>query len=218
MRIGYLIRDIAWLQQTAQTAFARPARPYLIAGAAVGAATAIAALLVGWPLGNAARVEVGAVAFTLPPHTDRVLATIAIKNEGALPALIIGSTNAFILTPKEMTGPEEESEWDHLGDTEEAPHDAPRRLEPGAQWPDYAVVKTLAGKEYEAFLSGSSLIYFLMRTVYGDTSLPNTKQRITEACYYYVKDPQRPRFCRGHNRRYVADGPNRVHTTVWSPR
>ena len=93
MRIGYLIRDIAWLQQTAQTAFARPARPYLIAGAAVGAATAIAALLVGWPLGNAARVEVGAVAFTLPPHTDRVLATIAINIAPAtIQATVSGST------------------------------------------------------------------------------------------------------------------------------
>jgi hypothetical protein len=218
LRVGYLLRDGAWLQRTAHAAFGRPVRPYLIAGAAVGAAAAIAALLVAWPPGTAAQVEVGAIAFTLPPHQDRLMATIAIKNDGALPALIIGSTNAFILTPKEMTGREEESEWDHLGDTEEARHDAPRRLEPGAQWPDYAVVKTLVPKEYEAFLSGSSLIYFLMRTVYRDTSLPDTKQRITEACYYYVKDPQRPRLCRGHNRRYVADAPNRVHTTVWSPR
>jgi hypothetical protein len=210
--------DVAWLQRTARAAFARPGRPYLIVGAAVGAAAAIAALLVGWPLGNAAQVEVAGVAFTLPPHTDRLLATIAIRNHGALPALIIGSNNAFILTSKEMTGGEEESEWDHLGDTEEARHDAPRRLEPGAQWPDYAVVKTLQRKEYEAFLSGTSLIYVLMRTVYRDASLPDTKQRITEACYYYVKDPQRPRLCGGHNRRYVADGPNRVQTTVWSPR
>jgi hypothetical protein len=208
---------VAWLQRTAHAAFARPARPYLFAGAAVGAAAAIAALLVAGPLGNAAHIEVG-VAFTLPPRADRLLATIAIKNDGLLPALIIGSNNAFILTSKEMTDHEEDSEWDHLGDTDDAGHEAPRRLEPGAQWPDYAVVKTLARKEYAAFLSGSSLIYFLMRTAYGDASLPATKQRITEACYYYVKDPQRPRFCRGHNRRYVADGPNRVHTTVWSPR
>jgi len=218
LRVGHLRRDVAWLRRTAGAAFARPARPYLIAGAAVGAAAAIAALLVGWSLGKAAQVAVGAVAFTLPPHTDRLLATIAIKNDGALPALLIGSNTAFILAPTEMTAREEDSEWDHLGDTEEARRDGPRRLEPGAQWPDYAVVKTLAPKEYAAFLSGSSLIYFLMRTVYRDTSLPDSKQRITEACYYYVKDPQRPRFCRGHNRRYVADGPNRVHTTVWSPR
>jgi hypothetical protein len=210
--------DITWLQRTARETFARSARPYLIAGAAVGAAAAIAALLVGGPLGDTAQVEVGGVAFTLPQNADRLLATIAIKNDGSLPALIIGSNNAFILTSKEMTGDEEESEWDHLGTTEEAAHDAPRRLEPGAQWADYAVVKTLARGEYAAFLSGSSLIYFLMRTLYGDASLPATKQRITEACYYYVKDPQRPRLCRGHNRHYVADGPNRVRTTIWSPR
>jgi hypothetical protein len=41
--------------------------------------------------------------------------------------------------------------------------------------------------------------------VYRDASLPASEHRITEACYYYVKDPERPRSCRGHNRRYVAD-------------
>ena len=38
MRVGHLTRDVAWLQRTARAAFARPVRPYLIAGAAVGAA------------------------------------------------------------------------------------------------------------------------------------------------------------------------------------
>jgi hypothetical protein len=198
------MRELPWLQQTARAVLARPARGYLIGAAAVAAA-AIVALLIAAPPGNRARIEVGGVAFSLPPQADRVLARVAIKNVGSLPALIIGSNNAFILTSKEMTGGEEESEWDHLGDAAQTPGGAPQRLEAGAQWPNYAVVKTLERNEYQAFLSGSRLIYFLMRTVYRDESLPASKRRITEACYYYVRDPQRPRTCRGHNRRYVAD-------------
>jgi hypothetical protein len=198
------MRDVQWLQRTARAALAPPARRYLIGLVAVAAA-AIVALLIAAPLGNRARIEVDGVAFSLPPQADRVLASVAIKNVGSLPALIIGSNNAFILTSKEMTGEEEETEWDHLGDAAQTPGGAPRRLAAGAQWPDYTVVKTLERNEYQAFLSGSRLIYFLMRAVYRDESLPASKRRITEACYYYVKDPQRPRSCRGHNRRYVAD-------------
>jgi hypothetical protein len=198
------MRDVSWLQRTARAALAPQARRYLIAGAAVAAAV-IVALIIAAPLGSRARIEVGGVAFSLPPQADRVLASISIKNAGSLPALIIGSNNAFILTSKEMTREEEESEWDHLGDAAQTRGGAPRRLEAGAQWPDYAVVKTLQRDEYQAFLSGSRLIYFLMRTVYRDESLPQSKRRITEACYYYVKDPQRPHACRGHNRGYIAD-------------
>jgi len=146
----------------------------------------------------------GGVAFNLPAQADRVLATISIKNVGSLPALIIGSNNAFILTSKQMTGAEEESEWDHLGDAAQTRAGPSQRLEAGAQWPNYAVIKTLDRNEYQAFLSGSRLIYFLMRTVYRDESLSASQRRVTEVCYYYVKNPQRPRACRGHNRRYVA--------------
>jgi hypothetical protein len=197
------MRDVPSLRRAARAALAWPALAYLI-GAAAGAGAAIAILLVAAPLGNRAQITIGAVEFTLPPQANRVLASISIKNDGSLPALIIGSNNAFILTAKEMTAQEEESEWAHLG-AAEARQGAPQRLEAGAQWPHYAVVKTLERDEYQAFLSGSDLIYFLMRTVYRDGSLAPSKRRITEACYYYAKDPQRPRTCRGHNRRYVAD-------------
>jgi hypothetical protein len=196
------MRDVPWLQRTARDALAWPARGILI-GLAAGTAAAIAALLLVTPLSKRAQITVGGVDFTLPPHANRVLASISIKNDGFLPALIIGSNNAFILTAKEMTAKEEESEWEHLGAAAEAR--ASRRLEAGARWPNYAVVKTLERDEYQAFLSGSQLIYFLMRTVYRDESLAANKRRITEACYYYLKDPQRPHACRGHNRRYVAD-------------
>jgi hypothetical protein len=198
------MHDVPWLQRTARSALAWPTRGILI-GLVAGAAAAIAALLIATPLGKSAQIAVGGVDFTLPPHADRVLASISIKNDGFLPALIIGSNNAFILTAKEMTAKEEESEWEHLGAAAEAHQEAPRRLEAGAQWPNYAAVKTLKRDEYQAFLSGSQFIYFLMRTVYRDESLAPSKRRITEVCYYYVKDPQRPHACRGHNRRYVAD-------------
>ena len=197
------MRDVLWLQRTARAALAPGERRYLVAGAAVACA-ALLALLIAAP-GNQAQIELGGVAFSLPPPADRVLANISIKNVGSLPALIIGSNNAFILTSKEMTGEEEEAEWDHLGDAAQTRGGAPQRLEAGAQWPDYAVVKTLERNEYQAFLSGSRLIYFLVRVIYRDESLAANKRRITEACYYYVKDPQRPRACREHNRRYVAD-------------
>ena len=197
--------DVPWLQRTARAALASPTRRYLIAAVVVVAAAGMAALLVAVPFGDRAQIDVGGVAFTLPPQGDRVLAKISIKNAGSLPALIIDSNNAFILTSKEMTREEEDSEWDHLGDATGAHQGAPQRLEAGAQWPNYAVVKTLERNEYETFLSGSHLIYFLMRTAYRDESLPQSKRRITEACYYYVKDPHQPRACRGHNRRYVAD-------------
>jgi hypothetical protein len=199
------MRDaVLWLQRTARAALAPGERRYLIAGAAVAGA-ALIALLIAAPLGNGARIELGGVAFSLPPQAERVLANVSIKNVGSLPALVIGSNSAFILTSKAMTGEEEETEWDHLGDAAQTPGGAPQRLEAGAQWPDYAVVKTLERNEYQAFLSGSRLIYFLVRVIYRDESLAANKRRITEACYYYVKDPQRPRACRGHNRRYVAD-------------
>jgi len=197
------MRDVPWLQRTARAALAWPTRGILI-GLVAGAAAAITILLLATPLGKRAQITVGGVDFTLPPHADRVLASISIKNDGSLPALIIGSNNAFILTAKEMTATEEESEWEHLGAAAEAHQGAPRRLEAGAQWPNYAVIKTLERDEYQAFLSGSQLIYLLMRTVYRDESLAPSKRRITEACYYYVKDPQRPHACRQHNRD-VAD-------------
>ena len=197
------MRDVLWLQRTVRAALAPGERRYLIAGAAVAGA-ALIALLIAAP-GNRARIELGGVAFSLPPQADRVLANVSIKNVGSLPALITGSNNAFILTSKEMTGEEEETEWDHLGDAAQTPGGAPQSLEAGAQWPDYAVVKTLERNEYQAFLSGSGLIYFLVRVIYRDEFLAANKRHITEACYYYVKDPQRPRACRGHNRRYVAD-------------
>jgi len=196
------MRDVGWLQRTARSALAAETRRYLIAGAAVGTA-ALAALIIAAAGGNRARIELGGVVFSLPPQADRVLASVSIKNVGSLPAFIIGSNNAFILTTKEMTGEEEDSEWDHLGAA--APTGVPQRLEAGAQWPNYAVVKTLERNEYQAFLSGSRRIYFLMRAIYRDQSLPPSKRRVTEACYYYVNDLQRPRACRGHNRRYVAD-------------
>jgi hypothetical protein len=197
----------SWLRRQAGNLGGGRARHGLIALAAVGTAAALAALLVGWlqMLNGGARVEVYGVAFTLPPHAERLLARISIKNAGSRPALIIGSNNAFILTAKKMTSQEEDSEWGHLGNAEETHLDAPRRLEPGEQWRDYAVVKMLERKEYSAFLGGASLLYVLIRTVYRDASLPASEHRITEACYYYVKDPERPRSCRGHNRRYVAD-------------
>jgi hypothetical protein len=196
---------VPWLQRTARAALAAPMRRSLIGVAAVVAAAAIAALLVTAPFSARAQIEVGGVAFTLPAQANRVLASISIKNDGSLPALIIGANNAFILTSKEMSREEEDSEWNHLGAATRAPQGAPQRLEAGAQWPHYAVVKTLERNEYAAFLSGSQLIYFLMRTVYRDESLPPSKRRITEACYYYAKDLQQPRACHGHNRRYVAD-------------
>jgi hypothetical protein len=196
--------SVPWLQRTARDALSAPSRHYLIAIAAVVAAAATAALLVTAPFADRAQIEVGGVAFTLPANAERVLASITIKNAGSLAALVIGSNNAFILTSKEMTREEEDSEWDHLGAAAEA-NGTPQRLEAGAQWPNYTVVKTLERNEYAGFLAGSHLIYFLMRTVYRDESLPPSKRRVTETCYYYMKDPQQPRACRGHNRRYVAD-------------
>jgi hypothetical protein len=198
------MRAVLWLRRTGRAMLAGGEWRYLIAGAAAAGA-ALIVLFIAAPLGNRAQIELGGVAFSLPPQADRVLANVSIKNAGSLPALIIGSNNAFILTSKEMTGEEEETEWDHLGDTAQTRGGAPQRLEAGAQWPDYAVVKTLERNEYQAFLAGSRLIYFLVRVIYWDESLAANNRRITEACYYYVKDPQRPRACRGHNRRYVVN-------------
>jgi hypothetical protein len=197
--------SVPWLERTARDTLAALRRRYLIAVAAVTAAAAIAALVVTAPFAKRAQIEVGRVAFTLPEQANRVLASISIKNDGSLPALIIAANNAFILTAKEMSSEEEDSEWVHLGTATQTPQGAPQRLEAGAQWPNYAVVKTLERNEYVAFLSGSQLIYFLMRTVYRDESLAPSKRRITETCYYYVQDPRQPHACRGHNRRYVAD-------------
>ena len=197
------MREVPWLQRAARAALAPGARRTLI-GVAALAAAAIVALWVAAPPGNRARIELDGVAFSLPAQADRVLATISIKNAGSLPALIIASNHAFILTAKQMTGAEEESEWEHLGDAAQTRGGPPQRLEAGAQWPNYAVIKTLERNEYQAFLSGSRLIYFLMRTVYRDETLSAGQRRVTEVCYYYMKDPRRPRACRGHNRRYVA--------------
>lgn len=198
-----IVANSGWLQRLVRD-LGRVPRDLMIAGS-VGAAAAVAALFAVIPLAveRAAAVEVRGVTFALPPQGQRLLATISIENIGALPATVIGSNNAFILTAKEMTSEEENREWDHLGEV--AANDAPRSLEPGGRWPDYAVVRTLERKEYQAFLSGAALIYFLMRTQYRDASLPAGRHRITETCYYYSKDPQQRRSCHGHNRRYVSD-------------
>lgn len=202
------LRHGPWLQRLAGGVARWRPRGSLIGLGIVALAAAVAALLVAFPLqpvDQGARVEVAGVVFGFAPNAERLLATIAIKNAGSLPALIISSNNAVILTPRQMTGAEEDGEWDHLGNAEETRHDAPRRLEPGQEWPDYAVVRTLERKEYQAFLAGTYLIYFLMRTEYRDALLPVTKHRITEVCHYYVKDLARPRSCHGHNRSFVGD-------------
>jgi hypothetical protein len=200
--------QIPWMQGLVRTAaqWGRRRSPFVLAAVVIVAAVvALLLSLMGRDVDKGSRIKMASLVFGFPAGSDQLSASVSIRNEGSLPASIIGSNNAFVLAPKPMTGREEDDEWQHLGDAEEIRQQIHRTLQPGEDWRDYAVVRAARRAEYQGFLGGAYLLYFLMRTEYRDPSLPITKHRVTEICYYFVKDLQRPRSCHSHNRLLVSD-------------
>lgn len=153
------------------------------------------------------KLEIRKVDISGPTASYDLTATVPIKNASRQDATITRFGAQFVYTgnAEVLTTEQENEDWQSFAAGLKRNDKSTLQILGRAAWKADSKFTVLGKEEYESFLAGDYLIYFLFLLEYRDDNLAPGKHRMTELCYFFQKDFSRLNLCRGHNRTYISD-------------